>query len=452
MVSSRRYAQGEECSRSATGIAQPGAQLEADPGLLAPGQELALGDGGPLADAAPRHQEERLGVDGEVAVDLPLRRALDREVAVVEVGPRPPVAPEPDLEPGPLVAGLLLDDHGPAEGVEGREDEALQDEGGVALVDRPRHTEAMAMSRPCTVSSLSMWQVRTDSGISVPWITQLCELSPAAAAASMAARKPATLASMRSASSGSGRRPSPATMTWVRTPRPEMSSIRLPPPRLMAVMVSMPWETWAATWVTSHSPSAGASGLVADRSMAVSRGPARATARRAAAQSTVVVALTGCTIGRWWRAMPSASTSAVFRELTSDEGRSWLASLPTVVAALEDEWDVRTGSPYRGGTAAWTAPATTADGRDRGAEGGLAPPGGPLRGGRPAPLGRRRRRPGTAVRSFPVGDAARALLTPASACMSAACRCLVPWRPRAGVLRQLWSASGGTGRAVRATR
>lgn len=52
----------------------------------------------------------------------------------------------------------------------------------------------------------------------------------------------------------------------------------------------------------------------------------------------------------------------VFRELTSEEGRSWLASLPAVVAALEDEWDVRTGSPYTGGTAAWTAPATTADG------------------------------------------------------------------------------------------
>ena len=52
----------------------------------------------------------------------------------------------------------------------------------------------------------------------------------------------------------------------------------------------------------------------------------------------------------------------VFRELTSEQGRSWLASLPAVVAALEEEWDVRTGSPYTRGTAAWTAPATTADG------------------------------------------------------------------------------------------
>ena len=54
----------------------------------------------------------------------------------------------------------------------------------------------------------------------------------------------------------------------------------------------------------------------------------------------------------------------VVRELTSEEGRSWLASLPAVVTALEDEWDVRTGSPYTGGTAAWTAPATTGGGHD----------------------------------------------------------------------------------------
>lgn len=52
----------------------------------------------------------------------------------------------------------------------------------------------------------------------------------------------------------------------------------------------------------------------------------------------------------------------VFQELTSEEGRSWLVSLPAVVVALEEEWDVRTGSPYTRGAAAWTAPATTADG------------------------------------------------------------------------------------------
>ena len=52
----------------------------------------------------------------------------------------------------------------------------------------------------------------------------------------------------------------------------------------------------------------------------------------------------------------------VFSELTSDEGRSWLASLPELVASLEDEWGVRTGPPFTRGSAAWTAPATTAEG------------------------------------------------------------------------------------------
>ena len=52
----------------------------------------------------------------------------------------------------------------------------------------------------------------------------------------------------------------------------------------------------------------------------------------------------------------------VFQGLTSEEGRSWLASLPAVVAALEEEWQVRTASPYIRGTAAWTAPAKTAEG------------------------------------------------------------------------------------------
>ena len=53
---------------------------------------------------------------------------------------------------------------------------------------------------------------------------------------------------------------------------------------------------------------------------------------------------------------------AVYQELTGEAGRSWLASLPATVAALEEEWDVRTSSPYTAGTAAWTAPATTAAG------------------------------------------------------------------------------------------
>lgn len=52
----------------------------------------------------------------------------------------------------------------------------------------------------------------------------------------------------------------------------------------------------------------------------------------------------------------------VFGELRSDEGRSWLASLPSMVAELEAEWGLRTGSPFTRGTGAWTAPAITAEG------------------------------------------------------------------------------------------
>jgi len=46
----------------------------------------------------------------------------------------------------------------------------------------------------------------------------------------------------------------------------------------------------------------------------------------------------------------------------TEAGRAWLASVPGIVADLEDRWDVKTGSPYRGGSAAWVAPATRADG------------------------------------------------------------------------------------------
>ncbi|HJV08241.1 MAG TPA: hypothetical protein VJ653_01110 [Acidimicrobiales bacterium] len=40
----------------------------------------------------------------------------------------------------------------------------------------------------------------------------------------------------------------------------------------------------------------------------------------------------------------------------------WRASVPALVASLEEEWGVRTGPPFTRGTAAWTAPAVTADG------------------------------------------------------------------------------------------
>src|SRR5688500_11152556 len=46
------------------------------------------------------------------------------------------------------------------------------------------------------------------------------------------------------------------------------------------------------------------------------------------------------------------------------EGREWLARLPGLVAALEDEWELRTGPPFTEGVAGWTAPAVLADGTD----------------------------------------------------------------------------------------
>lgn len=47
---------------------------------------------------------------------------------------------------------------------------------------------------------------------------------------------------------------------------------------------------------------------------------------------------------------------------TEDE-RRWLADLPHLVAELSERWQVRTGSPFTGGTASWAAPGVTADGR-----------------------------------------------------------------------------------------
>jgi len=44
------------------------------------------------------------------------------------------------------------------------------------------------------------------------------------------------------------------------------------------------------------------------------------------------------------------------------EGREWLAALPAVVRELEARWELTTGPPYPGGSAAWVAPATRADG------------------------------------------------------------------------------------------
>jgi streptomycin 6-kinase len=46
----------------------------------------------------------------------------------------------------------------------------------------------------------------------------------------------------------------------------------------------------------------------------------------------------------------------------TDEGDRWLAALPGLVDEFRERWNIRTGEPFRGGTAAWTAPATCTDG------------------------------------------------------------------------------------------
>src|SRR5687768_11739829 len=46
------------------------------------------------------------------------------------------------------------------------------------------------------------------------------------------------------------------------------------------------------------------------------------------------------------------------------EGRAWLAGLPGLVAALEQEWGFRAGEPFGTGVAGWAAPATTAGGEE----------------------------------------------------------------------------------------
>ena len=44
------------------------------------------------------------------------------------------------------------------------------------------------------------------------------------------------------------------------------------------------------------------------------------------------------------------------------DGRAWIEALPGMVADLEAEWELTTGSPYGTGVTSWVAPATTADG------------------------------------------------------------------------------------------
>jgi len=47
-----------------------------------------------------------------------------------------------------------------------------------------------------------------------------------------------------------------------------------------------------------------------------------------------------------------------------DQGATWLASLDLLVARAAQRWGLVVGDPFESGMAAWTAPATTADGID----------------------------------------------------------------------------------------
>ncbi|MET8155728.1 aminoglycoside phosphotransferase family protein [Sphaerisporangium sp. NPDC005289] len=46
----------------------------------------------------------------------------------------------------------------------------------------------------------------------------------------------------------------------------------------------------------------------------------------------------------------------------SDDGRSWLAVLPSLVNGLREEWSLRLGAPFHGGSCSWAAPARLPDG------------------------------------------------------------------------------------------
>jgi streptomycin 6-kinase len=55
----------------------------------------------------------------------------------------------------------------------------------------------------------------------------------------------------------------------------------------------------------------------------------------------------------------------VYEESQRTEGaRRWWAALPQLVADLEREWDLQTGTPFAGGSASWVAPARSSDGID----------------------------------------------------------------------------------------
>lgn len=52
----------------------------------------------------------------------------------------------------------------------------------------------------------------------------------------------------------------------------------------------------------------------------------------------------------------------VVEQARREEGRTWLASLPGLLDAASERWDLRIGSPFVGGSAAWAGPVTRSDG------------------------------------------------------------------------------------------
>ncbi|WP_248959009.1 aminoglycoside phosphotransferase family protein [Sphaerisporangium perillae] len=46
----------------------------------------------------------------------------------------------------------------------------------------------------------------------------------------------------------------------------------------------------------------------------------------------------------------------------TEDGRSWLAALPSLVEELRERWSLRLGAPFEGGSSAWVAPALLPDG------------------------------------------------------------------------------------------
>src|SRR5438045_8639922 len=90
------------------GVTYQRPELQPEPRLAAPRQQLTLGNGVPLALALPEHHEKRCGIGRDMAVDRPRRRRLfDRERPIVENPIDPAASPQAHLIGG-LQAGRLI--------------------------------------------------------------------------------------------------------------------------------------------------------------------------------------------------------------------------------------------------------------------------------------------------------------------------------------------------------